>query len=73
MSSSPFAACKYSSEVYITPSRKPTEHHCNADKKEQSFVSLSEQDLAPLCRNLFREPTEPARLYVAEISLKSLR
>lgn len=29
-------------QVYITPSRKPTPHHCNADKKQNQFVNISQ-------------------------------
>ena len=30
----------YDPEAYITPSRKPTEHNCNADKKVKPFKNI---------------------------------
>ena len=45
----------YHSELFLTPSRKPTQHHCNADRKHAPFKALDEAALAPLCKNLFGE------------------
>lgn len=36
-----------------TPPRKPSAHHCNAERKNNPFKTLRENDLAPLSRNLF--------------------
>lgn len=55
MNGSPFGSSTYKSDSYITPSRKPSQHHCNADKKQHPFTVLDEADLAPICRNLFGE------------------
>lgn len=33
MNGSPLATCNSMEDSYVTPSRKPTEHHCNADRK----------------------------------------
>lgn len=40
MNGSPVSSCHYSHEQFITPSRKPTQHHCNADKKQNPFCKL---------------------------------
>ena len=53
MNGSPLPSNHYDSDDYITPSRKPAQHHCNADKKQRPFVRIDDTSLAPLCRNLF--------------------
>lgn len=40
---------------FNTPSRKPTEHHCNADKKNNMFYVFDQQTLASVSRNLFSD------------------
>ena len=55
MNGSPVTSYHYSYEQLITPSRKPTQHHCNADKKQNPFCRLDESVLAPICRNLFED------------------
>jgi hypothetical protein len=43
----------YNEEVFVTPSRKPSEHNCNADKKHRPPQTF--QIDKSLCRNLFGE------------------
>ena len=42
-------------ENYFTPAKRTREHHCNAERKRQPFMPLSDNTLAPLCRNLFSD------------------
>lgn len=53
MNESPISTCQPSSPQFITPSRKPTQHHCNADKKPRPACRLDAAVLAPICRNIF--------------------
>ncbi len=41
----------YNQDVFATPSRKPSEHHCNADKKIRRAQTFNVDQ--SLCRNLF--------------------
>lgn len=43
----------YSFSLHSTPPRKPTAHHCNAERKHNPFRALSNTDLQPLAQNLF--------------------
>jgi hypothetical protein len=54
MNGSPLSSC-HQQDKFITPSRKPTPHHCNADKKQRPFCKLDSTALAPICRNIFEE------------------
>lgn len=73
MSESPLPSYYCSPDVYITPSRKPTQHHCNADKKHTPFLQVDPAALAPLCRNLFAETPDHSRPYAAGVNAKLLR
>jgi hypothetical protein len=70
MNGSPLAS--YNSQTYFTPSRKPTQHHCNADRKQAPFVNLDQETLAPLCRNLFGDRQE-IRPSVPNVNAKLFR
>ena len=41
---------------FSTPSRRPSEHHCNADRKQNPTIRLEETVLTSLSRNLFGSP-----------------
>lgn len=53
MSDSPIHKTYEHNEFYATPSRKPTEHHCNADRKIRPPIRVNIEP--SLCRNLFGE------------------
>lgn len=55
MNGSPFRTFDPSSQHFVTPSRKTTPHHCNADKKIMPICPIQQADLAGLSRNLFGE------------------
>jgi hypothetical protein len=55
---------------YNTPSRKPTEHHCNADKKNNPFLTLDTQSVTSIAKNLFNN-TGVVR--AENVALKMLR
>ena len=63
----------YTHSHFNTPSRKPSEHHCNADKKLQPTAQIDPQSLAPLCRILFQDPEFSARPAAPAINTKLLR
>jgi len=51
MNDSPIRKTYENNEFYATPSRKPTEHHCNADRKIRPIIQVNIEP--SLCRNLF--------------------
>lgn len=53
MSDSPFRNIGGSSQLFLTPSRKTTPHHCNADRKVMPACNVQQADLSSLSRNLF--------------------
>lgn len=53
MNGSPFRSFDPSSQLYVTPSRKTTPHHCNADRKVMHNYCLPQADMNGLSRNLF--------------------
>lgn len=53
MNGSPMSSYNGPNTQFITPSRKPTQHHCNADKKQSQFCQLDENVLVQIRRNLF--------------------
>ena len=55
MNDSPVSSYNSLNNQFITPSRKPTQHHCNADKKQNQFCKLDENVLVQIRRNLFEE------------------
>lgn len=73
MYDSPPAANHFNPNLYITPARRTTEHHCNAERKRQPFLNLSDNDLAPLCRNLFPSPQYQSKDYTQSVNAKLLR
>lgn len=42
-------------KVFETPSRKPTQHHCMADKKQFPYRNLENIDLSGCTKQLFVE------------------
>lgn len=72
MNESPISSCQPSSPQFITPSRKPTQHHCNADKKPRPTCRLDAAVLAPICRNIFEEE-QPRRVCGAGIRAQQMR
>lgn len=66
MNGSPFRTFDSSSQHFVTPSRKTTPHHCNADKKIMPVCSIELTDLSGLSRNLFGEDlsNRPANNYL---------
>ena len=73
MYDSPPGSNHYSSALYVTPARKTAQHHCNAERKRQPFANLSENDFAPVCRNLFPSPHYQSRDYGQPYNAKLLR
>jgi hypothetical protein len=57
---------------FNTPSRKPSEHHCNANKKNRAYTSIDPQSLAPLCRVLFQD-TQSSSLVAPPVNTRLLR
>lgn len=49
----------YSFSLHNTPPRKPTAHHCNAERKHNPFRAFSNADLQPLAQNLFGTHNHP--------------
>lgn len=43
----------YSFSLNSTPPRKPTAHHCNAERKHNPFRCITNAELQPLSQNLF--------------------
>lgn len=43
----------YSFSLNSTPPRKPTAHHCNAERKHNPFRTFTHAELQPLSQNLF--------------------
>lgn len=68
MNGSPFRTFDPTSQHFVTPSRKTTPHHCNADKKTMPACSIELTDLSGLSRNLFgedisnRQPANPLNI-----------
>ena len=62
----------YTHTHYSTPSRKPSEHHCNADRTLHPHATLDTQTLAPLCRVLFQGP-EYSGSNIQSVNTKLLR
>jgi hypothetical protein len=73
MNGSPFLSCAYKSDSYITPSRKPTQHNCNADKKQHPFTVIDEAVLAPISRNLFNDSGDRTRTCAPGVNAKLMR
>ena len=73
MNSSPIAHNYNNHTHYSTPSRKPSEHHCNADKKLYRPAPISDQSLAPLCRVLFQDTDTSSRHNITPATTKLLR
>ena len=71
MNSSP-SSNPYSHTHYSTPSRKPSEHHCMADRKMHPHAQISTQSLAPLCRILFQDSDFSSHT-VSSVNTKLLR
>lgn len=72
MSNSPIYD-RFDSDIFITPSRKPTQHHCNADRKHNFHTAIEQNNLGPICRKLFAEEGAFARSYVPGVNAKLLR
>ena len=72
MNNSPIST-SYQHQHYNTPSRKPSEHHCNADRKLRQNTQLDQQSLAPLCRILFQESDVSSRQNAPSFNTKLLR
>lgn len=43
----------YSFQLQSTPPRRPTAHHCNAERKLLPLRTLTHNELQPLAKNLF--------------------
>jgi hypothetical protein len=58
-----------------TPPRKPTIHHCNADRKNNPYKCLNQTELEPICKNLFGNGSGAryAPSQTANAQLKSFR
>jgi len=58
---------------FSTPSRKPAEHHCKADRKHRTYTSMDPQSLAPLCRVLFQDMQPSSMAAAPPVTTKLLR
>ena len=82
MNGSPLAAHCTNSDDYTTPSRKPSQHHCNAGKKQKPFVEVDPCFLDPIKKNLFgdlaekrnaKEDRKTSKMISEMISVKKIR
>ncbi len=53
MNSSPLRSNDHIYSLLQTPTRKPTAHHCNAERKVMPCVMISQSNLSSVSRNLF--------------------
>ena len=53
MNSSPLRSNDHIYSFLQTPTRKPTEHHCNAERKVMPYAVITQSDLSSVSRNLF--------------------
>lgn len=53
MNSSPLRANDHIYSMLQTPTRKPTAHHCNAERKVMPYVNITQSDFSSASRNLF--------------------
>ena len=55
MNSNFFKSFTYEYSISSTPPKKPSTHHCNADRKNNPFRAYTQEELNPIRRNLFGE------------------
>ncbi len=59
-------------QMLVTPSRKPTEHNCMADKKPHPRKNISNDEIRKLAKKLFLEETEKLKT-VPKVNARNLR
>lgn len=72
MNSSPVAHTS-SSQNYVTPSRKPTEHHCNADRKPRPQVRPIDSLIDVHCKNLFEDKENLAQAERGNVQMGNVK